>query len=357
MLASRRKALKRMAGIAAIPVLGFRQRLCADETSKNTGLGLVIYDCRHRRELVLQRSPKVDLFEPFTFLKHCVKLGAGGMQISLQKLDQREAEQLRLAAAENQIFIDAIVSPPFEQDELSRFESHMEIAARAGAKAVRTVIMPGRRYERFKTLDEFRHYETRGRVALERAVPVVEKHRVPLAVENHKDQRIDERIGLLERISSEFVGACVDTGNSFALLDDPYESIRALGPWAKCVHLKDQALQLYDDGFLLADIPLGEGSFDLKKMVAILRKAKPEIHFALELITRDPLKVPCLAAHYWETMSDVAATDLARALRFVRNHTVEPLQQVSALELQQRVELEDENVARSLRYAKHELGI
>ena len=125
---------------------------------------------------------------------------------------------------------------------------------------------------------------------LERAAPIVERYRVPLAVENHKDQRIDERVALYEHVDSEFVGACVDTGNSFALLDGAYESIEALAPFAFTVHLKDQALREYENGFLLGDIPLGQGSFDLKRMVASIRKAQPKVRFALELITRDPLK-------------------------------------------------------------------
>ena len=95
-------------------------------------------------------------------------------------------------------------------------------------QAVRTVIMPGRRYEQFHSLDEFRQFEARGKQMLERALPIVEKHRVRLAVENHKDQRIDERVALLKQIGSEFVGACVDTGNSFALLDDPIEVVKEL---------------------------------------------------------------------------------------------------------------------------------
>ncbi len=61
---------------------------------------------------------------------------------------------------------------------------------------------------------------------LEQAAPLAEKHRIPLAVENHKDHRDAQRIALFEHISSEFVGACVDTGNSFALLEDPLETVR-----------------------------------------------------------------------------------------------------------------------------------
>jgi len=72
-------------------------------------------------------------------------------------------------------------------EDLGRFEAEIRMAAEVGALAVRTVIMPGRRYEQFKSLAEFKEFETRGRQMLERAAPIVTKHRVRLAVENHKD--------------------------------------------------------------------------------------------------------------------------------------------------------------------------
>lgn len=331
--------------------------MLAGEERKSTGLGLVSYDCAFRRRWLQRQNPDFDLFEPLAFLKHCQKLGAGGMQASLGVLEADAAGKLRDYASEYSLFIDAIVAAPKDNDDLGRFEAEIRTAAQAGVQAARTVIMPGRRYEQFKSLAEFREFEARGKQMLQRAVPVVEKYRMRLAVENHKDQRIDERVALFEQIGSEFVGACVDTGNSFALLDDPIETVERLARFAFTVHLKDQAVREYEDGFLLGDIPLGAGCFDLKRMVEILKAAKPGIRFALELITRDPLKVPCLTDSYWATMLDVPARDLARTMRFVRAHRAENLQDVSSLPLEKQVQLEDANVAASLAYARENLGL
>ena len=43
--------------------------------------------------------------------------------------------------------------------------------------------------------------------------------------------------------------------------------------WAFSVHLKDMAVQEYEHGFLLAEIPLGKGILDLKRMIATLHGA------------------------------------------------------------------------------------
>ncbi|QDU92414.1 sugar phosphate isomerase/epimerase family protein [Lignipirellula cremea] len=324
---------------------------------RKTGLGLVIYDCGVRRRWLQQQDLAGDLFEPLTFLRYCQTLGAGGMQAKLGGLDRAGVKELRGFAEQHSLFIDAIVDPPRDQADLARFEREIRIAAEVGVQAARSVIMPGRRYERFASLEEFREYEKQGRKMAELAAPIVEKHRTPLAIENHKDQRNEERIALFEQIDSEYVGACVDTGNSFALLEEPIETVRALAPWAKTVHLKDQAVQPYADGFLLGDIPLGQGCFDLKKMVEILRKAQLQIRFTLELITRDALRVPCLTEKYWATMPQVAGKELARTLRTVRENPAAKLQLVSSLPLEQQQALEEQNVRASLDFARDTLKL
>lgn len=328
----------------------------AAESRRTCGLGLVIYDCAIRRKWLQQCDPKSDLFEPLTFLKHCRTVGAGGMQASLGVLEAARVKALRDFADEHKLFIDGIVNPPKDEADLSRFEAEIRTAAEVGVQAVRTVVMPGRRYEQFKSLTEVREAEAKARRMLELAAPIVTRHRVRLAVENHKDQRIDERLALYKHLRCEFIGATVDTGNSFALLDDPYGAIEALAPYAFTVHLKDHSLREDVDGFLLGDIPLGQGGFDLKRMVAILKRAKPDIRLALELITRDALKVPCLTDRYWATLPSAPGSDLARTLRFVRHHTKD-VQQVSSLPLLRQVELEDANIAASLKYARQELAL
>jgi 3-oxoisoapionate decarboxylase len=352
---TRRDALTSIAGGLAAGT--FATPVRSSEQRTRSALGLVVYNCARRRQWLSEEDSAFDLYEPLTFLKHCHDLGAGGMQAPLGVMEAERVRSLRDYAVEHGLFIEAIVTPPADRSDVDRFDAEIRTAAEAGALAARTVIIPGRRYERFETLAEFREFEARGERMLELAVPIVERHRVPLAVENHKDQRNDERVALLKRIDSEYVGACVDTGNSFALLEDPIETIEVLAPWAFSVHLKDQAVREYEEGFLLGDIPLGEGCLDLKRMVEILRQARPKLRFVLELITRDPLRVPCLTEQYWATLPDVPGSDLARTLRIVRRHRAESLQEVSSLSLKEQVALEDANIASSLKYARENLGL
>jgi len=50
-------------------------------------------------------------------------------------------------------------------------------------------------------------------------------------------------------------------------------------------------------------------------VVRTLRAAAPDLHFNLQMITRDPLQVPCVTSRYWETFPDLPGRHLARPLR------------------------------------------
>ena len=74
-------------------------------------------------------------------------------------------------------------------------------------------------------------------------------------------------------------------------------------------HFKDMGVEEYREGFLLSEVPLGTGVLDLPRVIRTLRAAHPEIRFNLEMITRDPLEVPCLAVVYWATFPDLPGKD------------------------------------------------
>jgi len=190
------------------------------------------------------------------------------------------------------------------------------------------------------------------------AESVARKTGIRLAVENHKDWRVDELLGILRRLSSEQVGVCVDIGNSISLLEDPMAVVEAYAPWAITSHFKDMGVEPSSDGFLLSELPLGEGFLDLAAIVERLRKARPGIRFNLEMITRDPLRVPCLADAYWATFETLPARPLADTLGLVRRHPPsQPLPRVSGSTLDQRLDLEEAHVRRCFEYATTRLGM
>jgi sugar phosphate isomerase/epimerase len=355
---NRREMLVSLAGGLSASVLGAPAGLLGATAPKKTQLGVCIHAYMIRPAAERSTGQGGVFAEPLNFLEHCHRLGAGGIQVGLGTRDETYTTKLRRQAETYEMFIEGIADLPGDQAGVERFEAQVRTAKRAGAKVIRAVIMPGRRYETFDSAEQFRRSADRGRQSVELAEPVVAREGIRLAIENHKDHRVPERLELLKRISSEYVGVCVDTGNSIALLEDPMEVVRAYAPWAMSGHLKDMAVREYDDGFLLSEVPLGEGILNLSEMIGLLRRARPQIQFTLEMITRDPLKVPCLTEKYWATLADVPGRDLARTLKMVRASASKPLlPRVSHLPPDEQIRQEEDNIKKCLDYARERLRL
>jgi sugar phosphate isomerase/epimerase len=254
------------------------------------------------------------------------------------------------------MYIEGSAAMPKDESGIAEFDKVVATAKEAGVKVIRTAFGQ-RRYEQFEKAEEYREFASRCRQSMVLAEPVAARSGIRLAIENHKDWLIPDMIGILEHVSSEYVGVCVDTGNSFALLEDPLEMVKAYAPWAFSTHIKDLALAEYEDGFLLADVALGEGLLDLAEMARIMRQAKPDVKWTLEMATRDALEVPCLTERYWATFEDRPAVELARALKYVRDNAKNPgdFTTVSALPTGQQIKLEEDNVKKCLTYASEKL--
>lgn len=322
-----------------------------------TSLGILTY-CFNLAQAERSRVPGVpDFRDPVAFVTEAARIGASAVQLSFGVRDADYITRLRNAAAENGVALEGTLPLPKTDLDISRFEAEIKTLRELGVKIARTVLFPGRRYEDLKTLAAYKEAASSARAQLRRAEPIARAAGVKLAVENHKDQRIDERVKLFEEFGGEFVGACVDVGNNIALLEDPVEVCRALGPWALTVHFKDQGVREYEDGFLLADVPLGKGCIDLPEVIRVLKQKRPTVVFQLELITRDPLKVPILTESYWATFPDLKAATLASAWNLVKKRgSPTPFEMISTLTPAQKVAAERRNVEESFQFAADHLG-
>jgi len=350
--------LASLAGGLSVLALGPAGKAQGPSAARRAKLGLVTYCLDIRQKSSLAQGGGSQPWGALDFLEECRRLGAGGMQFPLGAKQAPFLAELRRKAEQYEMHLEATVELPRAAADLERFEGQLLAAKQAGATVARTVMLPGRRYEQFDSADEFKLACERGLKSLQLAEPVAARHRVRLAVENHKDHRVQEKLEVLKRLSSEYVGLCVDVANNVALLEDPMAVIQAFAPWALTVHIKDQAIREYAEGFWLADVALGAGFLELPAMVKLLRQARPEVRFNLEVITRDPIKVPVLTPKYWATMPGVPGADLARTLCTVKAKSPkEPLRMVNSLPAEQQIEFEQKMVEDSLTYAREHLEL
>lgn len=349
---NRREALASLAALSLAPAV----TLGEGETNRS-GLGLVIHSFWVRGPRPLAPDfPSIS--DPLAFLELGRQLGAAGVQTKIGELSNEKLRNLREAAERAGMYLEGTIALPKDDSDVARFECEVEAASAAGAAVLRTVCLSGRRYETFTSSEQFQQFAEQSWKSLILAEPVVRKHGVRLAVENHKDWRMDEMLGWLRRLDSEWVGVCLDTGNSIALLEDPHAVVEAYAPWTMSLHFKDMGVADYEDGFLLSEVPLGEGFLDLPRVVATVKKARPEARFNLEMITRDPLRIPCLTEHYWSTLGEVRGRDLADALARVRkNRFPTALPTVSQLSHREQLEAEAASIAKSFEFANTKLTL
>jgi 3-oxoisoapionate decarboxylase len=297
--------------------------------------------------------------KPFDFVEYCHSLGFGVVETRLPPNNPEAiiAFRQKIEAFNMRVILD--VGYPRDEAGVAAFDASVKAAKECGAISLHAA-MTARRYEEFNTLDEFKRSNEQNQKSVALAEPVLRKYQLRLGIENHKGWRSAEQAAWLKRVSSEWVSVHFDFGNNVSLCEDPAETLRNLLPYVVACHIKDMAVEPYEDGFLLSEVPLGEGFLDIKGMVATLRNKNSNIPLDLEMITRDPLKIPVFTDKYWVTFDDsyspMPARDLAHILGIVRkNKPKSPLPRITGMSPEAQLRLEDDNIQKSIDYARQYL--
>lgn len=303
-----------------------------------------------------QRDPnKKPALPAEEFIKLCHSFGASGCQMGFDQLVAQDAAYLKTIRAlldEKQMFLELGVSAR----TLENADAVARVAAAAhqlGVERLRVACLSGRRYEDFAELKKWQDFANHWKQTLRQAEPLFKQHRLRVGIENHKDWLADEQVEILRSISSPHLGACIDFGNNVSLLEDSLEVARKLAPYVVTTHLKDMAVRPYEEGFELSEVALGEGITPLKQITDLLRRVRRDVPLCLEMITRDPLKVPYKTDKYWATF---AGRDTVRIQKFERGTlaraATKPLPRITGLSAEQALAFEDENIRRSTEYTR-----
>jgi 3-oxoisoapionate decarboxylase len=290
------------------------------------------------------------------FLEKAHSVGAGGVQASLASFEPDYLKKVRQKAEELGMYLEVLA--PMPGPDTTQFEKTLQAAKEAGAESIRSACLSGRRYETFNTMAEWKAFQADSIQKIERALPIANKHKMPVGIENHKDWTVEDYVAMLKKYSSQYLGVCIDFGNNISLLDDPMEVVESLAPYVINNHIKDMAVEEYEDGFLLSEVPMGKGMLDLKRMVAVVLKARPSAKFSLDMLTRDPLKITCLTEKYWVTFPERKGKYLPRALAMVKkNKWPKALPRVTGLDREAQLRMEMDNLNQCVAYARDELGL
>jgi sugar phosphate isomerase/epimerase len=294
------------------------------------------------------------------FLDLCVQFGAGGAEVDWSQIDSRApADLATLASRVGRDHLALELSVP--SSCLESPEAYAEMARVAGAlgvERVRVALLYGRRYETFKTRDEWDTWHAKWRRQLLAMKKTIEAAPVLVGIENHKDLHGAELAALLREIDSPKVGVCFDFGNNIALLEEPLETLHQLAPFVITTHLKDMAVRPTPEGFELSEVPLGDGLLPLAEMIATLRAHRADVRLCLEMLTRDPLAVPFRTDRYWIAM-DRPSPDVIAGFeqRVLGKAWTRPLPHITGVAPADQIAMEDDHVRRSMTYAREALKL
>lgn len=299
---------------------------------------------------------------PFDIIEYCHSIGLAGVQTNPPSNDPAEIKKFRARLeAYNMHLISDLRFPRQGGDDLSAVEAQIKACKDAGAVMFHAA-MTGRRYEDFDALEPWKAMYENCQKQVAAVEPLLKKYQMKLAIENHKGWRAAEQAAWLKRLGSPWVGVCLDFGNNMSLCEDPMDTLRTLAPYVFFAHIKDMAVEEYEDGFLLSEVPMGEGMLDLKQMVQILRQKDPNMIFDLEMITRDPLKIPIYTQKYWATFDDAVSPlpgrDVAKMVALVKkNRPKKPLPKITGLSPEAAAKLEEDYNKQCIAYGRANLAL
>ncbi|MBT2605957.1 sugar phosphate isomerase/epimerase [Bacillus sp. ISL-53] len=205
----------------------------------------------------------------FSFIRKTAELGLDGVMINIVPwpglsgwgtLESFEPEYLERVRKEIQKYgffaeIDTNGSDP---EHLIKV---IEAAHRIGADVIRTYTCLGE-------YDPERLKKAPGDI--KQIVPLLEKYRIKLAVENHEEELTDEVIQIINEVNSPWVSAHCDVGNGMMAWEDPVEAVRKLAPYAFTTHFKDHIIIHDGEDYRVCGVPVGTGNIDTEECFRIL---------------------------------------------------------------------------------------
>ena len=172
--------------------------------------------------------------DPIQVVDHVHGLGGGGVQFTVP-LDA-DLKKLRARLEQHRMFLQGDLDLLTRAtNDLPAFEQALKNYKALGADCVRVVCFVGRRYETFTSLQQYKDWHVSAVNALDICLPIAERIGISLAMENHKDRAVDEEVEILQKYSSQHLGANVDSTPE--QLDDRVSGRQTVGPAGRVVDL------------------------------------------------------------------------------------------------------------------------
>jgi sugar phosphate isomerase/epimerase len=142
-----------------------------------------------------------------------------------------------------------------------------------------------------------------------------------VGLEDHQDLGSEELLSLAEA-AGDHVGVVFDTGNPFAVGEDPVAFARRAARRIRHLHLKDYRAQFSDEGVRLVRCPIGDGCVPLDAIAAVLDAHGVDVTASLEPAALEARHIRLFTAEWWSGYPARDAHELAAAIGRLRHRAL-----------------------------------
>jgi sugar phosphate isomerase/epimerase len=213
------------------------------------------------------------------FLEHAAELGVQGVMVL--ELDpaipDERLRQIRQKADGLGLYLE-LGGGGIEPEELA---GYLEMASKLGSD----VLKAGFRLDLYggevPLLDQMQQVVDK----LKQSAPLAENLGVRIALENHGHWTSEQGLYVVEGVDSEYVGFCLDTGNSLMVLEDAVYTAAKMAPYAFTTHFKDALFGGTYYGAEILHVGLGRGVLDLPLIFSIIKATAPDPNINIEVVS------------------------------------------------------------------------
>jgi 3-oxoisoapionate decarboxylase len=182
-----------------------------------------------------------------------------------------------------------------------------------GGTIIRLHLTPVLEGARAKQGSKWKAMLDHARTTLSRETPIAADAGLQVAIENHQDLGSEELLGFADDAGPN-VGITLDTGNPFAVAEDPVAFATRVAPRLLHLHLKDYVAQSTPEGFRLIRCAIGDGCVPLREIADALGPSASRLTASIEVGALEARHVRVFAPDWWEGYPPRPATELRVAL-------------------------------------------
>jgi sugar phosphate isomerase/epimerase len=140
-----------------------------------------------------------------------------------------------------------------------------------------------------------------------------------LAIEDHQDFGSEELVAFAEDLGTH-AGVTFDTGNPYAVGEDPVAFVRRAAPRIRHVHLKDYVAQFTDEGYRLVRCAAGDGCVPFPEIADVLGRHHESLTASIEIGALDARHIRLFTPDWWRGYPPRQAQELGEMLGRLRRH-------------------------------------